>query len=79
MIKKSWLIESKYYDSLFDVAVNNAWKVWQEEIQYYNVLDAPEWLKRFNCKPVLNENSKTWNAMIFKNKADYVLFMMEWS
>ena len=83
MIKKYWEIEHPKYDAHFDNVSDNAWEVWRlERVERVvgTLKDRIAWQKRFHCTPILKNNDQgSWSGLKFKNKADYVLFLLEWS
>jgi hypothetical protein len=77
MILKSWDPQSKYYDSIFDVASTKAWQTFINENIDFNP-DA--WEKRFHCKVISNTSDRdTWIGLEFNDESHYIMFLLEWS
>jgi hypothetical protein len=82
MIEVSWEIGSSQFDGAFDEASSNAWDVWSKDKNFLDTdgkMNVAEWEKQFHCKPIVNPDHDTWTGLIFKDKASYVLFLLEWS
>jgi hypothetical protein len=80
MIRKIWVERLPNYDRTFDLASDNLWAVWKEEMakSIISPKNTSAFKKRFNYKPIVNINGG-WEGLIFKNKAEYMLFLLEWS
>jgi hypothetical protein len=77
MIIKSWNKASPYYDSIFDEASDNLWNVWRDMPE----TDYKSFIKAFKCVPIrkhVNGNEGIWIGLKLKNKAKYMLFLLEW-
>ena len=79
MIRKYWMLDHPKYDAHFDKVSDNAWKVWKQEQTYEKLHDNVAWRERFGCDQLVGDKLDSWVGLKFKNKAHYVLFLLEWS
>jgi hypothetical protein len=67
--------------SVFD----NAWTAWCVNSSGADRYNVKAWQKKFNCRVIVVKESNTlpsqerWIALEFKNKAAYMIFLLEWS
>jgi hypothetical protein len=81
MIEKIWSKKFENYDEDFNNMSDKLWEVWIRErddkgIGNYHHIHAFQ--RRFGCKIVLSEDG-SWIGLKFKNKGEYMLFILEWS
>jgi thiamine biosynthesis lipoprotein ApbE len=85
MIKKFWNKNHEKYDAQFDRATDNLWKIWKDEVnasvsKIVSVHNIDAFKNRFGYEPIrINDNSSAWAGLIFKDTAEYMLFLLEWS
>ena len=88
MYKKYWNSDLPEYDEQFDRVSDNLWSYWKNLVfenpslfktnTTFPYKNAEVFYKTFGFKPILNKN-RQFDGLEFKNKAQYMLFLMEWS